>query len=213
MLIYKLNLSVTVDFPYTELANDQTATDRASFSFLQRSGDASVTATLMRSDCVDTNLTQPYKAQQKKMSTLPFLSVDALQQKSPLQTLNIKHATYPYGNVQSISQHQTMISMSKSLQDISRHDQFQNQIYSTISFCDSESNIPSACSHSNELLHIPLATNTATTGASHNVATQHKSASFLGQTAEDIYDYVRDVASPEYHTIGEGCSVITVIYN
>ena len=81
------------------------------------------------------------------------------------------------------------------------------------SFYNSESNISSVPSHSNELLHIPLATDTATTRASHNVATQHKSSSFLGQTAEDIYDYVRDVASPGYHTIGEGCSVITVIYN
>ena len=138
MLICKPDLFVTVNFPYTvatELAHDQTATAGAPFGFLQTLEDATsaVIATLMKKDRAYTNPTQLNKpiARQKKMSAPPFLSVEALQQKNPLQTLNIKHTTYPYEHVQSVSQDQTMISMSKSLLDISSHDQFQSQIYPT----------------------------------------------------------------------------------
>ena len=199
-------------FSITELAHDQTIRAGAPFGFLQRSEDASVITTLMRNDyvCTDTNLTQPYRTQHKKLSVPAYLSVDTLQQKNPvplpLQMLNIKHNTYPYENVKSISQRQATTSMSKSLQDISSHNQFLNPIHQAISLSDSESNISSSSSLSNQFLHIPLAT---TTRASHDVPIKDKSASFLGQTTDNIYDYVYyDGASPGQHTIGEGWSKI-----
>ena len=176
-------------------------------------------ATLMEKISAKTNPMHPCTGVlQKKLHVKSSLSVDAPKKKKPLplprQLINKKIAKYP---VESAAEHHAIICMSRSLQDITSHDQVQDQMYQNSYLFHSEPNVfekqcPLSPSCNDHFSHVPLATNVANTmmtKAIHDLTIKPKSASLSGLTDmdEDTYDDVYNLAPPGHYTVHTGMYV------
>lgn len=109
-------------------------------------------------------------------------------------------ATYLSENESTTSDHQAVIDMSRSLQNIPDSLQFSNLVTSPYSNSDSDVSLL----HKKHPIQVSLTinvVNTAVTQPSHSDAVKpiHFKSVSLPDT-EGIYDYIYDVALPRYHT-------------
>ena len=176
-------------------------------------------ATLMDKDhATRTSLQLPstemlYKKLPSSLSFTKYSGIDVMKKSLSLgrQLMHQNTATYLYENESTTSDHQAVIDMSRSLQNIPDSLQFPNLVTSPYSNSDSDVS----------LLHIkhhiqvsPTANvNTTVTQPSHSDAAKpipFKSASLLD--TEGIYDYIQDVTLPRYHTIPRGWHKSLIFY-
>ena len=179
------------------------------------SGDATL---LDKDHATRTSLQLPstetlYKKLPSSLSFTKYSSMDVIKKSLSLgrQLTHQNTATYLSENESITSDHQAVIDMSISLQNIPDSLQFPNLVTSPYSNSDSDVSLL----HKKHPIQVSPTTNvnTTVTQPSHSDAANpihFKSASLLD--TEEMCDYIHDVTLPRYHTITKGWHKSLIFY-
>ena len=172
------------------------------------SGDA---ALMDKNHATRTSLQLPstemlYKKLPSSLSFTKYSGMDVMKKSLSLgrQLMHHNTAAYLSENESTTSDHQAVIDMSRSLQNIPDSLQFPNLVTSPCSNSDSDVSLLHK-KHPIQVSPTINVVNTTVTQPTHSDAAKpipFKSASLLD--TEGIYDYIHDVTFPRYHTIPRG---------